>query len=80
MRDSDLIRKLLKSGVSYRQISLIAACSHGSVSAERAAIKKEEAELKAKLAAQAEAERELQALGSEFPEIPKPKATEPTPS
>lgn len=46
---------------------------------ERAAIKKEEAELKAKLAAQAEAERELQELGSAFPEVPKP-ATDPTPS
>lgn len=34
LRDSDLIRKLLKSGLSYRQVSSIARCSHGSVHAE----------------------------------------------
>ena len=73
-RDSDLIRKLLKSGVSYRQISAIAKCSHGSVSAERAAMKREEAALKAKLAAQAEAEKELEALGKNFPELPRSEA------
>lgn len=73
MRDSDLIRKLLKSGVSYRQISIIAKCSHGSVSAERAAMKREEAELKAKIVAQAEAEKELAELEKNFPEIPKSK-------
>ncbi|MGE3758044.1 MAG: recombinase family protein [Pseudobdellovibrionaceae bacterium] len=33
VRDSDLIRKLLKAGMSYRQISIVAKCSHGSVSA-----------------------------------------------
>ncbi|MGZ3748534.1 MAG: hypothetical protein ACXWRE_14130 [Pseudobdellovibrionaceae bacterium] len=59
---------------------MIASCSHGSVSAERAAIKKEEAALKAKLAAQVEAERELQELGSEFPEVPKSENPDPTPS
>lgn len=71
LRDSDLIRKLLKSGLSYRAISSIAKCSHGSVSAERAAMKREEAELKRKLEAQAEAERKLQESGMIFPEIPK---------
>ena len=35
MRDSDLIRKLLKNGMSFRQVSSIAKCSHGSVSAEK---------------------------------------------
>lgn len=75
MRDSDLIRKLLKSGLSFRAISSIAKCSHGSVSAERAAMKKEEAELKKKQEAQAAAEKELQALGMVFPEIPKEEAT-----
>ncbi len=35
LRDSDLIRKLLKSGMSFKQISKVAACSHGSVSAEK---------------------------------------------
>lgn len=49
VRDSDLIRKLLKAGMSYRQISIVAKCSHGSVSAERAAMKRDEAELKRKL-------------------------------
>jgi len=71
MRDSDLIRKLLKSGLSFRQVSSIAKCSHGSVSAEKSAMKKEELELKNKLAAQAVAEKELRALGTVFPEIPK---------
>lgn len=71
LRDSDLIRKLLKSGLSFRQISAIAKCSHGSVSAEKQAMKREEAELKKKLEAQAEAERKLQETGMIFPEIPK---------
>jgi DNA invertase Pin-like site-specific DNA recombinase len=71
MRDSDLIRKLLKSGLSFRQVSSIAKCSHGSVSAERLAMKKEEAELKRKLEAQAKAEKELQAMGPVFPEMSK---------
>jgi DNA invertase Pin-like site-specific DNA recombinase len=48
LRDSDLIRKLIKSGLSYRKISLIAKCSHGSVSAEMAALKKDEAAAKKK--------------------------------
>ena len=43
MRDSDLIRKLLKAGLSYRNVSKIAKCLHGSVSAERLSMKKEEA-------------------------------------
>lgn len=29
LRDSDLIRKLLGAGMSYRNISLVAKCSHG---------------------------------------------------
>ena len=33
-RDSDLIRKLRASGMTYRQISQIARCSSGAVSAE----------------------------------------------
>ncbi len=73
MRDSDLIRKLLKAGMSYRNISTVARVSHGSVSAERAAMKKEEAALNEKLAAQAAAEKELADLGHKFPEISKPE-------
>ncbi|MGZ3749487.1 MAG: recombinase family protein [Bacteriovorax sp.] len=42
LRDSDLIRKLLKSGLTYRAISVIAKCSHGSVHQEKLAMKKEE--------------------------------------
>ncbi len=71
MRDSDLIRKLLKSGISFRQISSIAKCSHGSVSAEKQAMKREEAELKKKIEDQAEAERKLQETTTVFPEIEK---------
>ncbi len=71
MRDSVLIRKLLKSGLSFRQVSSIAKCSHGSVSAEKAAMKKEELDLTNKLATQAAAEKELRAIGTVFPEIPK---------
>jgi DNA invertase Pin-like site-specific DNA recombinase len=71
MRDSDLIRKLLKAGMSYRAISSVAKVSHGSVSAERAAMKREEAELKKKLAEQAEAELKLQEMSVVFPEAPK---------
>jgi DNA invertase Pin-like site-specific DNA recombinase len=43
LRDSNLIRSLLKAGMSYRKISQIAKCSHGSVHAEVLAIRKEEA-------------------------------------
>ena len=43
MRNSVLIRELLKSGLSYRAISLIAKCSHGSVHAEKKSIHAEEA-------------------------------------
>ncbi len=41
MRDSDLIRKLLNSGLSYRAISEIAKCSHGSVHQEKLAMKRD---------------------------------------
>ncbi len=43
MRDSDLIRKLLKAGMTFRQIASIARCSHGSVWAEKSAMMKEDA-------------------------------------
>ena len=38
LRDSNLIRSLLKAKMSFRQISLVAKCSHGSVSAEKKAM------------------------------------------
>lgn len=59
LRDSELIRKLLKAGLSYRAISTIVKCSHGSVHAEVLAVRKEEAALKAKIAADQKAEQEL---------------------
>ncbi len=40
-RDSDLIRKLRASGMTYRQIATIARCSSGAVSAELRALKAE---------------------------------------
>lgn len=43
-RDSDLIRKLKASGMTYRQIAYIARCSAGAVGAEMRALKKERAE------------------------------------
>ena len=42
LRDSDLIRKLRKAGMTYRSIASIAKCSHGAVHAEISAMKKEE--------------------------------------
>ena len=42
LRDSDLIRKLLKAGMTFRQIAQIARCSHGSVWAEKKAMRDEE--------------------------------------
>jgi DNA invertase Pin-like site-specific DNA recombinase len=76
MRDSDLIRKLLKAGMSYRNISIVAKCSHGSVSAERAALRREEAEAKRKAAEQEASAQKLQEPTIVFPELrPGEKAT-----
>ncbi len=68
MRDSDLIRKLIKAGMSYRNIANVAKCSHGSVSAERRAMKKEEAELKRKLQELAEQESKMHEATVVFPD------------
>lgn len=43
VRDSDLIRKLKASGMTYRQIAHIARCSAGAVGAEMRAVKQEKA-------------------------------------
>jgi DNA invertase Pin-like site-specific DNA recombinase len=59
LRDSDLIRKLRKAGLTYRAISTIAKCSHGSVHAEILAQKREQREAFEKAKAQ-EAERQAQ--------------------
>lgn len=45
-RDSDLIRKLRASGMTYRKISIIAKCSSGAVAAEVRLMKKEAEEKK----------------------------------
>ena len=45
-RDSLLIRKLLKAGLTYRNVAAIAKCSHGSVWAEKQSMMKEVAEQK----------------------------------
>jgi DNA invertase Pin-like site-specific DNA recombinase len=71
MRDSDLIRKLLKSGLTYRAISKIAKYSHGSVHQERLSVKREE-EANRKLEAEkllAKEETELPERMIVFPEI-----------
>lgn len=44
-RDSDLIRKLRPSGMTYRQIASISKCSAGAVSAELRAMKAEKAKV-----------------------------------
>lgn len=68
LRDSDLIRKLLKAGMTYRAISAVANCSHGSVHQEKLAMKKDEAlALKMKLE-QEELEKAQMAPTVQFPE------------
>ncbi len=61
LRDSELIRKLLKAGLSYRAVSKIAKCSHGSVSAEVSAQKKEETAARMKAEAEKVAKEQLMA-------------------
>lgn len=75
MRDSDLIRKLLGAGMSYRNISMVAKCSHGSVSAERAAMKREEAQRKKEAAERLEAEKMLNGTSVQFPDLALTQAT-----
>lgn len=60
MRDSDLIRKLLKSGLTYRAISTIAKTSHGSVHQEKLAMKREEEQAQKKLLEVQAEEQKLQ--------------------
>ncbi|MBN8541577.1 MAG: recombinase family protein [Deltaproteobacteria bacterium] len=59
LRDSDLIRKLLKAGLSYRNVVKIEKCSHGSVHAEVLALKRDEAAAKGKEEADKFAEEQL---------------------
>ncbi|MEI7973484.1 MAG: recombinase family protein [Bdellovibrio sp.] len=72
LRDSDLIRKLLKAGLTYRGIASVAKCSHGSVHAEVIAIKKEKAAAeKQKLLEDETKEKAVQEgiAGTVFPEV-----------
>lgn len=70
-RDSHMIRALLKKGLSYRAIYDLCSCSHGSVHAEKVAMKKEE-EL-----ARLKAEEELKAIASvEESQVPTETAQE----
>lgn len=64
MRDSDLIRKLLKAGMTFRQIAQIARCSHGSVWAEKSAMMREEAERAEQVAVESNAPTVI------FPDVP----------
>jgi DNA invertase Pin-like site-specific DNA recombinase len=49
LRNSILIRSLLKNGLSFRKVAVIAKCSHGSISAEKRDMLREEAEQNAKI-------------------------------
>lgn len=68
LRDSDLIRKLLKAGMTYRAISEVAKCSHGSVHQEKLAMKREEA-----LAAKKKLEEESQEKAHMTPTVHFPE-------
>jgi len=68
MRDSDLIRKLLKAGMTFRQIATIARCSHGSVWAEKSAMMREDAEEAAQVATEPDAPTVV------FPDVPTANA------
>jgi DNA invertase Pin-like site-specific DNA recombinase len=43
LRNSTLIRQLLKNGLSFRQVAKIAGVSHGSISAEKKDMLRDEA-------------------------------------
>jgi DNA invertase Pin-like site-specific DNA recombinase len=73
LRDSELIRKLLKAKVTYRRIAEIAKCSHGSVHAEVVAVRKELAEQKRKAEEQKKLVDDLTSKASVFPEVEKPQ-------
>jgi DNA invertase Pin-like site-specific DNA recombinase len=59
-RDSDLIRKLLKAGVTYRRCAEIAKCSHGAIPEKVAMRKDEEAEKQRKILETAQKTQEVQ--------------------
>ncbi len=83
LRDSDLIRKLIKSGLTYRAVASIAKCSHGSVHAEVVAMKKDAlAEEKKKEEAARLAKEQAEAIEklcneNKAPEFPNVQTAEP---
>lgn len=52
LRDSALIRSLLRNGLSFRKVAVIAKCSHGSISAEKKDMLRDEEALRTKMEAQ----------------------------
>ena len=68
-RPSELIRALLKSGMSHRAAAKVAGCSHGSISLERKEMREEEKKLKLEKE-QLEASKVLEAPDSESPPPP----------
>ncbi len=75
LRDSDLLRKLLKAGLTYRAIASISKTSHGSVHAEVLAMRKEKAlEEKQKLLEQEQqlAQMNFDVTPSIIPEVNQP--------
>ena len=46
LRDSVLIRSLLRNGLSFRKVAVIAKCSHGSISAEKKDMLRDEEKLR----------------------------------
>jgi DNA invertase Pin-like site-specific DNA recombinase len=75
LRDSDLIRKLLKAGMTYRNIAIIAKCSHGSVHAEVVACKKETMLQKTKELEDQKLKDEMEKATIVFPEMSRPAPT-----
>jgi DNA invertase Pin-like site-specific DNA recombinase len=73
-RNSDLIRSLLNSGMTLRKAASVAGCSHGSVSLERALMKKEKQE-----AQSISKEQEAKKLQQPQPEKPT-ESSQSTPS
>ncbi len=71
-RPSELIRALLKSGMTYRAASKVSGVSHGSIQAEKVLMLKEEQEAKEqqKLEAKRKGENKTEVLDESTPWIP----------
>jgi DNA invertase Pin-like site-specific DNA recombinase len=75
LRNSVLIRELLKAGLSFRQISSLAKCSHGSVSAEKKSMLMEEEAQRQKLASETKEESKPKENGIIFPKVDGPQVS-----